>query len=186
MTSHDSCLFARASRVFAVGGVFVLLAVLFLYAYGVRINRTNSLPKGLYRVVKKTPERGDIVTFWPSDCAEMRLARSRGYIFEGVFNNASGVGYGLLMKRLLGVSGDMVSVTDAGIVINGSLLPNTRPLLCDSIGAPLPYLRFTGYALKEHEAFFVSDHMPRSYDARYFGVQEMRQIVDVLVPVYVW
>ncbi len=186
MKSPGSCSFAWASRVFAIGGIFVLLLVLLLYACGARINRTNSLPKGIYRVVKKTPGRGDIVTFWPSDCAEMRLARDRGYIFDGAFNRSGGVGYGLLMKRFLGVPGDVVSVTDDGVVINGALVPNTKPLLCDNIGDPLPYLRITDYTLKENEAFFVSDHMPRSYDARYFGVQDTHQIVDVLVPVYVW
>ena len=178
--------FARACRVFAVVGISVLLVALLLYACGARINRTNSLPKGIYWAVSKSPERGDIVTFWPSDCAEMRLARERGYIFDGVFNRANGVGYGLLMKRFLGVPGDVVSVTDDGIIINGSLIPNSKPLLHDNIGDPLPCLRFTCYTLKESEAFFVSDHLPRSFDARYFGVQDTRQIVDVLVPVCVW
>lgn len=186
MKSRGEHLFAWGSRVFAIGGIVVLLLVLLLYACGARINRTNSLPKGIYRVVKKTPARGDIVTFWPSDCAEMRLARERGYIFAGVFNRNGGVGYGLLMKRYLGLPGDVVSVTDDGVIINGGLVPNTRPLLCDNMGDPLPYLRFTDYTLKENEAFFISDHLPRSYDARYFGVQETNQIVDVLVPVYVW
>ena len=178
--------FAQASRVIAVGGVCVLCVALLLYACGARINRTNSLPKGIYWVVDKPPERGDIVLFWPSDCAEMRMARERGYIHEGVFNNASGVGYSLLMKRFLGLPGDVVSVTDAGIVINGTLIPNTTPLRCDNIGDPLPRLRFRDYTLKENEAFFVSDHLPRSFDARYFGVQETRQIVDVVVPVWTW
>jgi conjugative transfer signal peptidase TraF len=178
--------FARASRVIAVCGVSVLCVVLLLYACGARINRTNSLPKGIYWVVDKPPERGDIVLFWPSDCAEMRMARERGYIYEGVFNAASGIGYGLLMKRFLGLPGDVVSVTDAGIIIKGTLVPNTKPLHCDNIGDPLPHLRFLDYTLKENEAFFVSDHLPRSFDARYFGVQGINQIVDVVVPVYVW
>jgi len=186
MKSRGERFFAWASRVFAIGGIGVLCFLLLLYACGARINRTNSLPKGIYWVVHKQPERGDIVLFWPGDCAEMRMARERGYIYEGVFNHANGVGYGLLMKRFLGLPGDVVSVADDGIHINGSLIPNTKPLLCDNIGDPLPYLRFTGYTLKENEAFFVSDHLPRSFDARYFGVQKTNQIVDVVVPVYVW
>ncbi len=186
MKSPVDGLFARASRVFAIGGILVLGVLLFFYACGARINRSNSLPKGIYRAVDKPPERGDIVTFWPSDCAEIRLARERGYIFDGIYNRNGGGGYGLLMKRYLGLPGDVVSVTDDGVFINGVLLPNTKPLLCDNIGDPLPRLRFTGYTLKENEAFFISDHMPRSYDARYFGVQETRQIVEVLVPVWVW
>ena len=186
MKSPADRFLARASRVFAFFGILVLCVLLFFYACGARINRSNSLPKGIYRVVDKPPERGDIVTFWPSDCAEMRLARERGYIFDGVYNRTSGVGYGLLMKRFLGLPGDVVSVTDDGVFVNGVLLPNTKPLPCDTIGDPLPYLRFTDYTLKENEAFFISDHMPRSYDARYFGVQETRQIVEVLMPIWVW
>ncbi len=186
MNSCGDGFFARASRVFAIAGILGLLVVLLLYACGARINRTNSLPRGIYRVVDKTPERGDIVTFWPSDCAEMKLARDRGYIFPGPYNKADGVGYCLLMKRYLGLPGDVVSVTDDGVFINGTLLPNTKPLLCDNIGDPLPCLRFTDYMLKENEAFFISNHLPRSYDARYFGVQETRQIVEVLVPVHTW
>ena len=186
MKSYGSGLFARACRGIAIGGIGVLLVLLLLYACGARINRTSSLPKGIYWVVHKTPERGDIVTFWPNDGGEMRKARERGYIFDGVYSRADGVGYALLMKRYLGLPGDVVSVTDEGIFINGELIPNTKPLLRDNIGDPLPYLRFTGYTLKEDEAFFVSDHLPRSFDARYFGVQKTCQIVEVLVPFHVW
>ena len=186
MQSHGESFFARACRVFAMFGVSVLFVSLLLYACGARINRTNSLPRGMYWVVEKPPERGDIVTFWPSDCAEMQLARERGYIHHGVYNQTNGVGYGLLMKRYLGLPGDVVSVTDDGIIINGVLIPNTKPLTHDNIGDPLPRFRIANYMLKENEALFVSNHLPRSYDARYFGIQETRQIVEVLVPVWTW
>lgn len=186
MKSPGDGFFVRACRVVALGGVGVSLVFFLLYACGARINRTNSLPRGMYWVVAKPPERGDIVTFWPSDRAEMQLARERGYIPHGVYNQTGGVGYGLLMKRYLGLPGDVVSVTDEGIVINGVFVPNTKPLPCDNIGAPLPRLRFIGYTLKENEVLFVSNHLPRSYDARYFGVQETRQIVEVVIPVWTW
>jgi len=156
------------------------------YLAGARINRTNSLPKGLYWVVDKTPERGDIVTFWPRDTAVMREARSRGYILPGVYNKTDGGGYGLLMKRLLALPGDVVSVTDDGVIVNGRLIANTRPIDSDNVGDPLPKLRFVDYRLKEDEALFLSDHLPRSFDGRYFGVQQMRQIVEVVAPVWTW
>ena len=186
MQSHGEGFFARACRVFALFGVGVLFLLLLSYACGARINRTNSLPRGMYWVVSKPPARGDIVTFWPSDCAEMQLARERGYIHHGVYNQTDGVGYSLLMKRYLGLPGDVVSVTDAGIIINSLLIPNTQPLSHDNIGDPLPRFRIANYTLKENEALFVSNHLPRSYDARYFGVQETQQIVEVLVPVWTW
>ncbi len=186
MKSRGEGFCARACRVFALCGAGVLFFLLLSYACGARINRTNSLPRGIYWVVSKSPERGDIVTFWPSDRAEMRLARERGYIPHGVYNQNNGVGYGLLMKRYLGLPGDVVSVTDAGIIINGVPIPNTKPLTHDNISDPLPHFRISNCTLKENEALFVSNHLPRSYDARYFGVQETRQIVEVLVPVWTW
>ena len=176
----------RLYRSFAIAGIALLVAAWALYLCGARINRTASLPKGLYWAVGKHPERGDIVTFWPDGSEPFRIARARGYIIPGVYNTTDGVGYDLLMKRLLGLPGDVVSIMDDGVFINGGLVPNTRPLACDNTGDPLPKLRFTDYRLKEDEALFLSDHLPRSFDGRYFGIQRVRQIVDVLVPVMTW
>ncbi len=166
--------------------IAVFVAFYLAYLCGMRINRTHSLPKGIYWMVNKTPERGDIVAFWPQDNQALRLGRERGYIIPGVYNKADGIGYGLLLKRYLGLPGDIVSITDIGITINGVAIPNTKPLNADNMGDPLPRIHLDNYQLREHEALFVSDHLPRSFDARYFGVQETRQIVDVVVPVWTW
>lgn len=176
----------RASRAFALAGIGALGLVFFSYACGARINRTNSLPKGLYWAITKAPERGDIVAFWPDGSEPFRLARERGYILPGVYNKQGGVGYGLMLKRLMALPGDTISITDDGVIVGDVLLPNTKPLTHDNVGDPLPVVRFSDYLLSEHEALFVSDHLPRSYDARYFGVQDMRQIVEVVVPVFLW
>lgn len=177
---------ARFTRTFAIAGIAALILAFFSYACGARINRTNSLPKGLYWRVNKAPERGDIIAFWPDGSEPFRIARARGYILPGVYNKTDGTGYELMLKRLMGLPGDTVSITDDGVIVNGSLLPNTVPLSHDNVGDPLPVVRFTDYRLAEHEALFVSDYLPRSYDARYFGVQQMRQIVEVVVPIYLW
>ena len=177
---------ARACRIFAISGIAALVLACFSYACGARVNRTNSLPKGLYWRIIKPPERGDIVAFWPDGSEPFRLARERGYILPGVYNKADGIGYGLMLKRLVALPGDTVSITEGGVTVNGGLLPNTKPLTHDNVGDPLPVARLADYLLAEHEVLFVSDHLPRSYDARYFGVQDMRQIVEVVVPVWIW
>lgn len=177
---------ARLCKAIALAAVAMFLGVWAAYLSGARINRTNSLPKGLYWVVDKPPERGDIVAFWPRDTAEMREARRRGYILPGVYNSTGGQGYGLLLKRLMAAAGDTVSITDDGVVINESLVPNTKPLDADNVGDPLPRLRFEDYLLGENEVFLASDHLPRSFDGRYFGVQERHQIVEVVAPVWEW
>lgn len=177
---------ARFCRAFAITAIAAFFVVWAAYLLGARINRTNSLPKGLYWAVAKEPERGDLVAFWPRDTAAMREARHRGYILGGVYNTVDGEGYGLLLKRLMAIPGDVVSITDVGVVINGSLVPNTKPLVADNVGDPLPTLRFTDYRLGDGEVLFLSDYLPRSFDGRYFGAQERRQIVEVVVPVWIW
>ena len=183
---HRPGLAAGIGKVIAIAAVGLFLALWAAYLSGARINRTNSLPRGLYWKVDKSPERGDLVAFWPRDSAAMREARRRGYILPGVYNSASGKGYGLLLKRLVAVSGDIVSITDDGVVVNVTLLPNTKPLAADNLGDPLPRLRFSDYRLGENEALLMSDYLPRSFDGRYFGIQERRQIVEVVKPVWTW
>jgi conjugative transfer signal peptidase TraF len=186
MTSSKRRTWAGICRIIAIGGIILLLASWSAYLCGARINRTHSLPKGLYWAVGKTPERGDIVTFWPDDSEPFRMARERGYIIPGRHNDRGAGGYDLMLKKLLAVPGDVVSITDTGVIVNGALVPNTRPLRSDNIGDPLPVLRLENYRLLDNEALFLSDHLPRSFDARYFGMQDMRQIVEVVKPIWTW
>ena len=186
MKRPNSLTFGTCSRLFAIVGVVLLLAIWIAYLSGARINRTHSLPKGLYWAVGKTPERGDIVTFWPDDSEPFRMARERGYIIPGQYNNRGTGGYDLMLKKILALPGDVVSFTDAGVIVNGELIPNTRPFDRDGIGDPLPVVRLENYRLRDDEALFLSDHLQRSFDARYFGVQHMNQIVEVVVPVWTW
>lgn len=186
MANRARTRWASVCRVTAIIGIATFLVIYAAFLFGIRINRTNSLPAGLYLTVDKTPEKGDLVAFWPRDTAVMREARRRGYILGGAYNIVDGKGYGLLLKRLMAVPGDRVSITDAGVEINGLLVPNTQPLNADSVGNHLPHLRFTDYLLRDDEVLLLSDHLPRSFDGRYFGIQERRQIVEVVQPLLTW
>lgn len=177
---------ARFTRILAIVFIGMFLAAYALYYAGARINRTHSLPKGIYWVVDKEPERGDTVSFWPRDSEEVREAVRRGYLIPGPYNKSGRKGFGLILKKLMALPGDVISITDTGVFINGTLIPNTIPLAADNIGDPLPTLRFSDYRLADHEALFLSDHLARSFDGRYFGLQDMRQIISVLRPVWVW
>ncbi len=178
--------FADVTRTLAVVCLSFFTVTYAAYLCGARINRTHSLPKGLYWVVDKAPERGDTVSFWPGDTAEMREAVRRGYLIAGGYNDTGRGGYGLVLKKLMAMPGDVVSITGDGVFVNGTAIPNTRPLAADSIGDPLPVFRLAEYRLGDNEALFLSDHLARSFDGRYFGLQDMRQIVHVLRPVFVW
>ena len=72
-----------------------------------------------------------------------------------------------LIKRVVGVAGDLVTATDAGMEINGQPVPNSRPLDLDTKGQALPHLRGS-FTLKQGEIWTAGEH-PNSFDSRYFG-----------------
>lgn len=72
-----------------------------------------------------------------------------------------------LIKRVVGVAGDLITVTDAGIEINGRPVPNSKPLDADTRGSALPRLRGS-WNLKPGEVWVAGEH-PNSFDSRYFG-----------------
>jgi type IV secretory pathway protease TraF len=72
-----------------------------------------------------------------------------------------------LIKRVVGVAGDLVTATDAGIDINWRPVPNSRPLDLDNKGSALPHLRGS-FSLRQGEIWVAGEH-PNSLDSRYFG-----------------
>lgn len=72
-----------------------------------------------------------------------------------------------LIKRVVGVAGDLVTATDHGVEINGQPVPNSKPLDLDSKGQALPHVRGI-VTLKEGEIWTSGEH-PNSFDSRYFG-----------------
>lgn len=119
--------------------------------------------------------------FKPPPCPVFAEAHKRGYIAASKSN-----GYGLLFKRIVADTGDTVSITSEGVFVNGSLLKNSKPFPYDATGAPLPKIKLQGYTIKTDEAFFMSNHIPESFDARYFGPQKKSQINCVVKPVLVF
>ena len=68
---------------FAIIGISLFMLFVLLFWAGLRVNSTPSYPVGLYWVVDKTPEKGDLVTFCPVDNGVFQLAKERFYITAG-------------------------------------------------------------------------------------------------------
>ena len=120
---------------------------------GIVLNVTDSMPDMVYAVGHG--EKGSMVSF----CAPI----SHPYMGHGSCPDGSMP----LIKRVVGVAGDRVTVTDAGIDINGQPLPNSIPLDLDTRGSALPHLRGS-FRLKQGEIWAAGEH-PNSFDSRYFG-----------------
>jgi conjugative transfer signal peptidase TraF len=151
-------------------------------ATGLRVNATASMPRGLWRVRAGEPvERGAVVAICPPDRAAIREAARRGYISPG---RCPG-GYEPLIKPVEALGGDIVTVTDAGVAVDGTPVANTRPLATDEAGRALHPIPAGSYRVPRGELWLLSGHDPRSFDSRYFGAVPVANIIGVAEPLWV-
>jgi conjugative transfer signal peptidase TraF len=109
-------------------------------------------------------------------------AKQRGYLAAGFCPG----GYGYMMKRILAVKGDAVSIAADGVRVNQRLLPYSAPLAEDLAGQPLPRYRAAQFVLGSSQVLLMSDVSGTSFDARYFGPVDRTQIQTALTPVITW
>lgn len=152
------------------------------FALGLRVNTTHSIPRGFYWTIDAPITTGAYVVFCPPRTAVFELAARRGYIATGVCES----GYGYVMKRVLAAKGDAIAVHDDGVYINGTLLPNSVPLLADGAGRALPRYRVDGMRLDDTAVLLMGDVSGASFDGRYFGPIKREQITTAIRPVITW
>jgi conjugative transfer signal peptidase TraF len=123
-----------------------------------RINTSESLPVGLYRVAPT----GAFVEFCPDDhgLSAQRHYRARGACPDGAAP---------LLKPVAAGAGNEIALSSVGIAVNGKLLSNTAPLSRDSEGQPLLHWPYGTYITAAGTLWVASTYDSRSYDSRYFG-----------------
>ena len=173
---------SRLRHPVVIAGFCVAVALALAHAAGLRLNTSRSIPLGLYKMSHDPIEKGVYVLFCPPERPEFDLAKERGYIGAGFCPG----GYGNMMKKVLATHDDVVSVTDEGITINGTLTPASQPFEADSMGRLLPRFRVTDYVLAPSELLLMSDTNSHSYDARYFGPVDQDHIQSLIYPVWTW
>lgn len=163
-------------------GVCFAVGLVLAHEAGLRLNITRSIPLGLYLMSTDPIVKGAYVLWCPPERPEFNLAKERGYIGVGFCPG----GYGNMMKKVVASDHDVVSVTDEGVTINGTLLPASQPSEADSMGRPLPRFRVTDHVLAASELLLMSDTNSRSFDARYFGPVHRAHIQSLIYPVWTW
>lgn len=113
------------------------------------------------------------------DSGAAQLAVERGYLAAGQCPG----GFAPLLKQIVAIPGDTVTLTDDQVCINDVLLRGSRALSEDSAGRPLfPYPRGT-YRVPPGEYWLFATNLPQSFDSRYFGPVPESSILTSLVPV---
>lgn len=160
---------------------FALMLIMALaWLIGLRFNKTNSIPYGIYKTVNKKVVRNSFVRFCPPDTEAFRIGRERNYIPVGFCPH----GYMELMKEVIGIPGDTYQFTEQGLILNGILIPNTKPIKEDISHRPMPLNKAKGF-LENDEYILMGLEIPNSYDARYYGVIRKENITGSLEPLLI-
>ncbi|KTD04000.1 conjugal transfer protein TraF [Legionella geestiana] len=161
--------------------ISLLVLAYLLIVMGFRINLTDSIPVGLYRVTQVGDLKNVYVIFCPDHRPAFRLGLDRNYIDPGLHCG----GYGYLMKKVVAIPGDILSITDAGVFVNQARIPFSRPKLNDGLNRPLPQWHVTNYQLGKNELMTMTSQSEWSFDGRYYGLVHAGQIKGMLRPLWV-
>lgn len=148
---------------------------------GYRLNLTDSLPPGVWRVTARPAQRGDVVAVCPPNTRAIAGAVAAGYLRRGVCPGLVAP----LLKPIAAVAGDVVELSSRGVAVNGALLPQSAPLTQDRAGRLLPRGPFGRHVLGPGEVWLVSTYNPGSFDSRYLGAFSARAISGAATPVFV-
>lgn len=87
----------------------------------------------------------------------------------------------LMVKRLVGLPGDRVTIDAKGIAVNGQLLATTGLVNAEKLKRKPEEFYREILLLPDH--YFVIGERPKSFDSRYFGPLEASQIVGKAYPI---
>ncbi len=126
---------------------------------------SSSMPRGIFLLLRPPgqPRPRLVLLCLPPELAE--LGRARGYLGLGTCPG----GAAAVLKPVVAVGGDLVSIGPEGVRVNGELVPRSAPLAVDREGRSLT-VRWRGPAVLQPGMFLaVSTFTERSWDGRYWG-----------------
>jgi conjugative transfer signal peptidase TraF len=170
----------RAAFVVSAVSIAVLaLVAASVYGLGLRVNRTASLPFGLYATTDASD--APMVSFCAPPLTNGETLHARGYTSAGMCRD----GGAPLLKPVVARAGDTVNVSGVGIAVNGVLVPNTAALLLDGQGRALHAYPAGTYTVANSTVWVASSYNAGSFDSRYFGPVADSLIREKVVPLWI-
>lgn len=173
----------------ALGWVSLCAAVLGVFAAGLRVNLSESIPRGLYWFSSCSSDGahpvvvGDVVAVDVNKASERSVAFR--FFFDRRYFSVTGGRNDVLLKRVAGHGGDRVDVRDNRLTVNGRLLSEAASRRFSAVRgetiprAPLPITVPVGHV------WLTCDH-PRGIDSRYFGSLDAGAIISVAKPLWLF
>jgi conjugative transfer signal peptidase TraF len=174
--------YARFIRTLSIALITAFLILAIAYGAGIRINTTKSIPLGVYWITGEPVAKNSYVIFCPPPEQFFLEAKTRGYLATGFCDGE----LGYMMKKVLAAKGDTVLFDVSGVQVNGEILPFSSRFITDKFGRAMPAPATGQHTLKDDDLLLMSDVNPKSFDSRYFGLVNSKQIKSVIKPVLTW
>lgn len=155
---HHKIIFALAT----VGFVFLAVKPLVNPVPLLIWNASESIPVGWYYVAKRQPKIGEIAVIKPTDWVQL-YASSRRYLPQDVW----------LLKPIYAVHPSIICRFGLHIFVDGKQV--ARAKFTDKMHRVLPVWK--GCTVLSSTQYFVLGRHRDSFDSRYFGPVEQRQVV---------
>jgi len=172
-------IFASFTNLIIISSVVLLTFAFILGISGLRINMTRSIPMGFYWETSEPIQRGAYIIFCPPVSEIFDMAKLRGYIGSGFCEGD----YGFMMKRVEAMGGDIISISEIGVQVNGKWIVNSKLQRVDKENRLLPKYKTSHFILKSSEVFLMGETTV-SFDSRYFGPINISHIQGVIRPVF--
>jgi type IV secretory pathway protease TraF len=130
-------------------------------------NASESVPIGWYIAAKRQPKIGEIAVIKPADWVQI-YASSRGYLPQDVW----------LLKPIFAVRPSIICRFGPYVFVDGKQVAKAK--IVDKVRRVLPVWKGC-IALSSTEYFVLGRHRD-SFDSRYFGPVEQRQVVGTAFP----
>lgn len=154
----------------AVAGCALLVSAIFAPRPCLIWNATASAPRGLYFLIDRRADRGDMVLVSTPPLVR-QLAAERGYVPANV----------PLVKWIAAARADVVCGANDRVSINGIFVAVRRAR--DGRNRALPW--WSGCrALGSNDIFLLMPDAPESFDGRYFGVTPRAAVIGRLAPLW--
>ncbi len=160
--------------------VVLLIAVPAYRMYGIHYTKTDSLPRGFYKLTQVADgyryQPWQIVEWCPDHNPIYTEASDRWHFetnaISGVLNSCK---RDPLLKTIGAVPGDVVDITSTALYVNGKALVMRKSK--DLEGRPLPEIAPGHFVVGPDQVWLISLYNPNSFDSRYFGpvaIHELR------------
>lgn len=165
--------------------IFTIIYLLSIYYNNhLELNITDSYPLGIYKIVNtKSYKKGDLVVFCPPYNEFLQYAAQQGYFNKlQLYCDNNTPKY---IKKIVAVKGDRVLVLNSGVYINKIRIDNSE--IFKKISSDEIFNEYNKeYIIKDNEFFVLSDYNKLSYDSRYFGIINEKNILYKVEPYIIY